>query len=44
MLKTLGFGDNTILMLVVVEAALLCLIAAIGLAIAATVFKAYLVR
>jgi putative ABC transport system permease protein len=39
-LKTLGFGDNTILVLVVVEAALLCLIAAaISLAIAATVFK-----
>jgi len=39
-LKTLGFSDNTILLLVVVEAVLLCLIAAaIGLAIAAAVFK-----
>ncbi len=39
-LKTLGFGDNAVLLLVVVEASILCLIAAaIGLGIAASVFK-----
>jgi putative ABC transport system permease protein len=39
-LKTLGFSDTAVLLLVVVEAAILCLMAAaIGLAIAATVFK-----
>ncbi len=39
-LKTLGFSDNAVLLLVVVEASILCLIAAgIGLAVAAIVFR-----